>query len=157
MTVKVEVVYPTTSSFSGSGQLNIGPFASGTVQTLLRAEVRGKINYQGLTAGTGSVEANFPLWALQWVPSTAAPADCITTADGPSWLIREQTGSQESRIGWSPDTAFVAYLAGYPLKAEWAGQLPLGFPIDLYLSLKSPSGAGTPNFNLFASIRWWWT
>lgn len=157
MPTKIEVVYPSNSSFSGTGQLDIGPFSSGTVETLLRAEVRGKINYQGLTAGTGSVEINLPLWALQWVPHTAAPADCVTTADGPNWLIREQTGSEETRIGWAPDTAFAGYLATYPLKAEWAGQLVIGSPVDLYLSLKSPSGIGTPNFNLFASIRWWWT
>lgn len=157
MATLVEVVYPQQSSFSGTSQLNLGPYATSSTEVLIRAEVRGKINYQGISAGAGSVEVNEPLWALQWVPHTAAPADCVTTADGPNWLIRQQTGAQETRIGWSPDTDFVAYLASYPLVGDWGGQLVIGSPIDLWLSLKPPSGLAVPNYNVFASIRWWWS
>ena len=156
MAPQVEVVYPSTSAFSGTGQLNLGPYFVPSVVKLLRAEVRGKINFQGAAVTSAGVEANFQLWAVQWVPHTAAPADCIVTADGPNWLIREQVGSQESRVGWEPSTGTAAYLAGYPLKADWAGQLLISGDIDLWLSLQAPTGVGIANQNLFASLRFWW-
>lgn len=157
MTVKVEVVYPSTSSFSGTAQLDIGPFPAGTVNTLLRAEVNGAMNWQSQVVGNPVVVVNTPLWALQWVPHTAAPSDCVTTADGPNWLIRQQIGRTDVQSTWAPSTSDAVLLGSSTLVGSWAGQLVIGSPTDLWLSLKSPSGIGMANFNLFASIRWWWT
>lgn len=156
MGTQVEVVYPSTSAFSGTGQLNLGPYFVPSVVRLLRMEVRGKFNFQGFVINSSGVEANFQLWAVQWVPHTAAPADCITTADGPGWLVRQQLGQDESRISWAPDTDNAAYLAGVPIIADWAGQLVINGDIDLWLSARAPTGVSIANMNCFASIRFWW-
>lgn len=156
MATQVEVVYPSTSAFSGSGQLDLGPFFVPDVVRLLRMEVRGKFNFQGLVASSSSVEANFQLWAVQWVPHTASPADCVTTADGPNWLVRQQTGTDETRMAWAPDTDTAAYLATVAISADWAGQLVINGSIDLWLSARAPTGVAIANMNAFASIRFWW-
>lgn len=156
MATQVEVVYPSTSSFTGTAQLNLGPYFVPAVHTLIRCEVRGKINFQTVTYGTPSVQANFQLWAVQWVTHGSAPQDCITTADGDQWLIREQTGGTETLGMWAPNTDNAEALRSYPLRAEWAGQLIIGQDIDLYMSLRAPTGASIDNQNLFASIRFWW-
>lgn len=156
MGTQVEVVYPSVSSFSGTSQLDIGPFFVPDVVRLLRVETRGKFNYQGLVYGTSSVEANFQLWAVQWVPHTAAPADCITTADGPNWLVRQQIGQDETRIGWAPNTDNAGALVTVPICADWAGQLVINGSIDFWLSARAPTGVSIANMNAFASIRFWW-
>lgn len=157
MATQIEVVYPSTSAFSGSSQLNLGPYPTLFTEVLLRAEVRGQINVQGITLAANGVHANFLLWALQWVPHTASPADCVTTADGPNWLIREQMGTQDLTSNWAPASGSGVDIVSYGLRAEWAGQLVIGGPIDLWLSLKPPTGVSVFNYNLFASIRFWWS
>lgn len=156
MATQVEVVYPSTSSFSGTSQLNLGPYALPTVATFLRLEVRGRVNYQGVVIPANGVEANTPLWAVQWVPHGNSPADCVTTADGPNWLIRQQLGTGETRVTWSPTTSNGVYLAGDPTVAEWAGQLIIGAAIDLYFSMRAPTGVSVANLNYFGSLRFWW-
>lgn len=154
---QVEVVYPSTSSFSGTGQLNLGPYYAPAVNSLLRAEVRGSVNYIGATISTASVFANFQLWALQWVQHGTLPQDCVLVADGPQWLIREQTNTLGYTATWAPSTDDAGTVAGVGLNADWAGQLYIGEDIDFYLSLRAPTGADIAGMNLFASIRWWWS
>lgn len=137
--------------------MNLGPYFVPSVSKLLRVEVNGKINFQAEIFGNTSVQANFQLWAVQWVLHGVAAADVVTTADGPNWLIRQQVGSQESRVAWAPDTDTAAVLSGYPLVASWAGQLPIGADIDLWLSARAPTGVTIANQNLFASLRFWWS
>lgn len=156
MSTQTEVVYPSTSAFSGTAQLNMGPYLVPDVVTLLRAEVRGKLNFQTVTYGSTGVEANTQLWAVQWVAHGSPPADVVTTADGPNWLIREQVGHDETRAMWSPSSNTSALMSGYGTKAEWAGQLPINASIDLYLSMRAPTGFSVPNFNYFGSLRFWW-
>lgn len=156
MATQKQVVYPNTSSFSGTAQLNEGPFNIPTVNKLLRAEVRGKVNFQGVVIASTGVEANFQVWGLQWVPQGNAALDVVTSGDDNHWLIREQLGSQESRVEWTPSTNSAVYLAGYAMHEDWAGQLPIGASIDLYLSLRAPTGVSISNMNLFATLRWWW-
>lgn len=157
MSTQVEVVYPSTSAFSSAAQLNLGPYFVPSVRKLLRAEVHGQINFQGVTLGVASVLANFQLWAVQWVPHTAAPADCVTTADGPNWLVRQQVGTDDLVTSWTPSTNVAAVLVTAGLEGSWAGQLPIGGDIDLWLSAKAPTGVVIPNMNLFASLRFWWS
>jgi hypothetical protein len=157
MSVQTEVVYPSVSSFSSSAQLNIGPYFVPSVNKLLRVEAHGQINFQGVVLGSSSVFANFQLWAVQWVPHTAAPADCITTADGPNWLVRQQVGSEDLTTSWAPSTNNAAVLVTAGIVGSWAGQLPIGGDIDLWLSAKAPTGVVIPNMNLFASLRFWWS
>lgn len=156
MATLTEVVYPSTSSFSGTGQLNLGPYNNGSTQVLIRAEVNGVMNYQTVVMTHPTVLVALPLWALQWVPHTAAPADAVTTADGPNWLIREQVCHDDLQSTWAPSTSSGVLVASTILKGSWAGQLVIGSPIDLWLSIKSPSGLGLGNFNFFGTIRWWW-
>lgn len=137
--------------------MNLGPYFVPSVDKLIRAEVNGKINFQAEAFGSSSVQANFQLWAVQWVPHGTSAADVVTTSDGPNWLIRQQVGSQESRVTWSPNTDTSAVLSGYPLVASWAGQLPIGADIDLWLSARAPTGVTIANQNLFASLRFWWS
>ncbi len=159
MATQVEVTYPSTGAFSGTGQLDLGPFFVPDVQTLLRAEVRGNVNFQGVGIGPSSVYANFQLWAVQWAPHGSAPSDIVTTADGPfnGFLIREQLYWQALSLGWTPDTSSAASLQSAVVRGEWAGQLALGFDIDLWLSFNPPTGAGIANQNVFASLRFWWS
>lgn len=157
MAVQTEVVYPSTGSASGSGQVDLGPFYVPAVTTLLRAEVRGKINFETLSINYPFYEANYQLWALQWVPHGTVAQNCITSADGKQWLIRQQVGSEESRIAWAPTSDTGLYLATYPTVAEWAGQQYIGESIDLYLSMAPPTSAGVDAFNYYGSIRFWWS
>lgn len=156
MATQVEVVYPSTTGFSGTSQLNLGPYAVPTVATLLRCELRGMVNFTGATITALSIEANTPLWAVQWGAHGFTPADCVTTADGPNWLIRQQLGDSSTRVSWAPASDDAAFVAGYGMKADWAGQLIIGSPIDLYFSMRAPTGASVPNFNVYATIRFWW-
>lgn len=157
MSTKAEVVYPSTSSFSGTSQLNLGPYTVPTVGRLLRTEVRGMINVQGSTISVSSVTANFGLWGVQWVPTGNAPSDIVTTADGPQFPIREQVGNKDLITTWAPSTDDAALLFNFGLRSFWAGQLHIGQTIDLYLSLRAPTGASLSNANLFASLRFWWS
>lgn len=156
MSTQIEVVYPSTSAFSGTAQLNLGPYTVPNVKTLLRVQHRGKVNFQGVSIGDTTVEANTPLWAVQFVPQGNAPADVVTTVDGGTWLIRRQLGSTETRLAWAPNTDTAAYLATVDLTDDWHGQLALGISIDLYLSMRAPTGATINNLNLFSSLRFWW-
>lgn len=156
MTTLVEVVYPSTSAFSGTSQLNLGPYFVPDVKRLLRAEVHGAINFQGATVGTSSVVANLQLWAVQWVPHGTSPSDVVTTADGDQWLIRQQVGRDDLSSTWAPSTDAAGLLTSLALDGWWAGQLAINTSIDLYMSLRAPTGASITNQNLFASLRFWW-
>jgi len=148
--------YWSTSSFTGAGQLNEGPFHVGTLNKLFRAEVRGAMNYQGASNGSHGVLANFPAWGLQQVPHGAAALDVITSTDDDTWLMRRQTGSEDILTAWAPDSAIGTLFASNGIEDDWHGQLAVGADTDLYLSLKSSTGAGVNNFNTFGTIRIWW-
>lgn len=156
MAPQVEVVYPSTSSFSSASQLNLGPYFVPSVNKLLRVEARGQFNFEGISLAANGVHANFQLWAVQWVPHTSAPADCITTADGPNWLIREQVGHSDTVGNWAPTSGPGVDLVSVGLYGNWAGQLLISGDIDIWLSAKAPTGVVIPNMNCFASIRFWW-
>lgn len=155
-TTLVEVVYPSTSAFSGTGQLDMGPFFVPDVNWLLRLEVHGKINFQGTLFGASSVNANFQLWAAQWVTHGSAPANIVTAPDGAGWLLRQQTGTNETHDCYAPSTDTAAMFNTYPLEGDWAGQVAIGTDIDLWLSLRPPTGVSISNQNVFASMRFWW-
>lgn len=157
MPYRVAVVYPSQSFAGGTGQHDIGGFEVPTASRLFRVEVHGKVNFAGVSVPAGSIEANWLLWAVQFVPHGVSPSNILTTADGPEWLIRQQTGDQESRVSWSPTTGNGEYLAGYPLDAFWAGQYPSLSDFDLWISVSPPSGANVGAFNINCSIRFWWT
>lgn len=154
--MQTEVVYPSTSSFSGTGQLNLGPFNMGTVYRFIRLEARGLVNFQGFTLSATGVLANWQLWAVYWVPTGTGALDVVTTIDGPQWLIREQTGAEDYVSQWAPSSDTSAGIQGYRLSGDWAGQMPINQDIDLWLSMRAPTGASIPNFNVFASLRFWW-
>ena len=157
MPTQTEVVYPSTSSFSGAAQLNEGPFFVPSVKRLLRLELHGLENFQGVLIGNTSVGANFQLYAVQWVPHGSPAADCITTADGPNWLIRRQIGTQDQSVFWSNATFDAYELYSLAFDDCWAGQLAINADIDLYLLLRAPTGVSISNMNLFASMRFWWS
>lgn len=157
MGIKSQVEYPSSGSFSGTGQLNLGPFFISDVVKLLRHEVRGQLNQQGQNGSDTAVLANEPLWAVQWVPAGNSPSDIVTTIDGPQFPIREQMGTIDLITTFAPDTADAAFFHSYGLRSFWAGQLVVNQSVDLYLSVKTPDGVAIPNSNLFASLRTWWS
>ena len=119
--------------------------------------MRGQLNAQGVTLGATSVAANTALWAVQWVPHGNSPSNIISTIDGPQFPIREQMGTSDGDITWSPSSNAAADLGTYGLRAFWAGQLAVNQSIDLYLSVNTPTGVGLTNCNVFASLRTWWS
>lgn len=155
--VKAAVVYPQTSSASGTGQENFGPYEIPSCIALLRVEVRGEVNFQGATISDTSVTANRQLWAVQWVSHGGGIQNIVTAADGLSFPLREQTGSQDSLSTWAPNSDSAAVIGSLALRGFWAGQLQINESIDLYLSLQPPSGESVPNYNVFASLRFWWS
>jgi hypothetical protein len=155
--INVQTEYPSSSAFSGTGQLDLGPFFISDVGKLLRHEVRGQVNSQGQSLTDMGVAANFGLWAVQWVPAGDSPSNIVTTVDGPQFPIREQMGTMDLITSWAPTSADGAVLASFGLRSFWAGQLPVNQSIDLYLSVKTPSGSAMFNSNLFASLRTWWS
>lgn len=157
MATLAAVVYPSSVSFSGSGQTDLGPYIVPTCQTLIRAEVRGLVNYLGEGFGPTSVYANFLLWAVQWVPHGDPPANIVTQADGLQWLIREQTGTLDQQVAWSPSTADAVVLSSLATVANWGGQLPVNQSVDLYLSFRPPQDVSVSNTNYIGSLRFWWT
>ena len=157
MPINVQTEYPSSSSFSGTGQLNLGPFFISSVGKLLRHEVRGQVNFQGATITSAGVLGNQSLWAVQWVPSGDSPSDIVSTVDGPQFPIREQMGTMDEVTSWAPTTDVGAVLITYGMRSFWAGQLVVNQSIDLYLSVKTPDGSAQPNSNLIASLRTWWS
>lgn len=157
MSTSVQVEYPSESAFSGSAQVNMGPFFISDVVKLLRHEVRGQVNFQAESVEDTIVIANLGLWAVQWVPTGNSPSDIVTTVDGPQFPIRQQMGTADLISTWAPTADAAALMVSYGLVASWGGQLPVGRSIDLYLSVKPPSGTGLGNANLFASLRTWWS
>lgn len=156
MPINVQTEYPSVSSFSGTSQLNIGPFFISSVGKLLRHEVRGQLNAQGQTISGTSVSANTALWAVQWVPHGNSPSNIISTVDGPQFPIREQLGTTDKDLTWAPTTGGADTLGSWGLRSFWAGQLVINQSIDLYLCVNTPTGIGLANCNLFASLRTWW-
>jgi len=146
-----------SSAFGGSSQLSLGPNDIGFVNKLFRCHVRGEINVQGQTLGTGSVGANFWAWGINIVPHGDTPDDVITSSDSDAWLIRGQAGRDDYISTWAPSTDECGIFAGYALADEWAGQLSLGdAEFDLYMCVKTATTA-LPNANLFATVRLWWS
>lgn len=145
-----------TSSFTGSAQLNEGAFFIGNVNKLFRAEVRGLINYQGVVLASTGVNANFPAWGLQQIPHGNAAQDVITSGDNDSWLCRQQTGLGDTNSSWAPSSSNGANLVTNAIQGEWAGQLAIGANTDVFLSIKSSTGASLSNLNTFGTIRLWW-
>lgn len=157
MATKSQVEYPHSASFSGSGQLDLGPFFISDVVRLLRHEVRGQVNIQGQSLADNAVMGNLLLYAVQWVPSGNSPSDIVSTIDGPQFPIREQMGTTDELTSWAPTTDVGAVLITYGMRSFWAGQLLINQSIDLYLSVKTPDGSSQPNSNLIASLRTWWS
>lgn len=156
MTTLVQVVYPNTSAFSGTAQLNEGPFFIPSVNTLIRCEVHGQVNFEALSLSATGVVGSFQLWSVQWVPHGTPAQDCVTTADGPRWLIRQQLQTSDYYTTWAPTSGPGVFLNGGSLTGKWAGQLAINGDIDVYLSLRAPTGAAIANQNLMGSIRFWW-
>lgn len=157
MSTPVQTEYPSSGSFSGSAQVNFGPFFISGVHKLLRHEVRGQMNAQGVSLTDMGVAANQVLWAVQWVPTGDSPSNIVTTVDGPQFPIREQLGTSDLSTAWAPTTSDGVVLASFGLRSFWAGQLAVNQSIDLYLSVKTPNGSAIANSNLFASLRTWWS
>lgn len=145
-----------TSSFSGTAQLNEGPFFVGNVNKFFRAEVRGQVNYQIPNIATGSVTANLLAWGLQQVPHTNAALDVITSPDSDSWMMRRQTGQEDTSATWAPASSQGAIVTSYAVIDDWAGQLAIGGNTDMFLVLKTSTGQTIPNVNTFGTIRVWW-
>jgi hypothetical protein len=145
-----------TGSFSGTGQFDEGPFAIGAINKLLRAEVRGELNFQGDTFGDTSVSANLLMWGLQIVPHGDAAQDVIVSDDNDSWLLRRQTGGYDYPKVFSPSTDTAAALTSIGMREDWAGQLAEGISVDAYLSFAPPFGGSTPNFNTYGTLRFWY-
>lgn len=157
MPIQAATVYPMTTAFSGSGQLDEGPFNIPFVNSLLRLETHGQVNFAADAIIPTGVEANQQLWGVQWVLAGAGPQNVITSADGPQWLMRQQIHSGGTVGVWTPTTADANHIHTYPLQDEWAGQRHIGASIDIYLSLAPPSGVLVGNLNLFGSLRFWWS
>lgn len=157
MGTQKQVVYPSIGTFNSNAQLNFGPYGPTSVVTILRAEVRGNINWQGEPLALASVLANFQMWGLQWVPHGNAALDVVSSGDDDHWLLREQVAGQDKLAAWTPVTNTAAVLWTEQVRGDWAGQLAIGASIDLYLSMRAPTGVVIPNMNFFGSIRWWWS
>lgn len=146
----------TTTSYSGSGQIDEGPFHIGLVNKLFKAEVRGAIGHQGGTIDTSSVLSNYTAWGLQIVPHGNSPLDVITSSDSDSWLMRRQTGTDDLAMTWAPSTDTAGLLQSTAVADDWAGQLNLAHAdMDCYLSLK-PTIGSVANNNTLGTIRLWW-
>jgi hypothetical protein len=145
-----------TSFFTGTSQLNEGPFNIGDVHKIFRAEVHGMVNFEGTDLGLASVLANVGVWGLQWGAAGYTARDIISDPDSDGWLMRQQFGATDTIVGWSPQTADAAVLHSYVITNKWAGQLDLGGAnTDCYLVFEGHT-AGLDNLNTFGSIRLWW-
>lgn len=156
MATQVEVVYPSSTAIDLTTQNDIGPFFVPDVVTLLRAELRGRCNFVGTTYAAGNNEKNVILWAVQWTTGGAGPANIVTTADGPAFLMREQLGAQDVRDFWAVPTDDANIMQGDSLHRDWAGQIAINTSIDLYLSFAVPTGVTPAIFNMYGSLRFWW-
>ena len=153
---QITTFYWSTSSFSGTGQLNEGPFHVGVVHKFFRAEIRGVCNFQGVVFGPTSVEANFPAWCLQWGPHGYTAYDTVSSGDGDNFLARRQVGSEDMNTAWPDGTTNSALIRTWSIADDWAGQLAIGADTDMYLTLRSSQGQSLDNFNTFGTFRVWW-
>lgn len=147
----------TTSAFSGSSQLNEGPFHVGTANKFYKLQVRGQVNFQGKAVAAGSVAANdFAVGVVIVGHGDAAP-DVITSSDNDGWLVRGNFGRSDYTVTWAPSSDTGETLVTYAIKDRWAGQLAVGSDVDLFLCVKSTDGVALANLNLFATMRLWWS
>jgi hypothetical protein len=145
-----------TSSFSGSGQLNIGPEFIGHVNKFFRVQVRGEVNYQGASLTDTSVLANILCFGVQQVPHTAAAEDLISSVDSETFFTRRQSGSQDTTMGWAPSSDTGALIATVTVTDDWYGQLAVGLDTDVWVSFKASDGGSLANLNTYGTVRLWW-
>ena len=145
-----------SSSFSGSSQLNIGPEFIGHVNKLFKAEIRGQVNYQGVALSGSGVLANILGWGVQQVPHTAAAEDITGSVDSETWLVRRQSGQNDQVVGWAPSTDTASIMVTNALCDDWAGQLAIGLDTDIWVSIKATTGGSLANLNTFGTVRLWW-
>jgi hypothetical protein len=156
MTHLLTTMFWSTSSFSGTSQLNEGPFHMGTVNKLFRFQVRGLINYVGTAVTDMSITANLPAFGVQQVPHGNSPNDVISSTDNDTWLVRRQTGENDTMGSWAPSSDTGVLFVQNAVRDDWAGQLAIGADTDVYLSIKTSTGQTLPDFNTFGTIRVWW-
>jgi hypothetical protein len=142
-------------SFSGSGQIAMGPFPMGDVNKLFKLQARGAINFQGAVIGTSSVFANLLTWGVCLVPHGDSPPDVLTSSDSDAWLIRTGVGSTDVAATWAPNTDSAGSLAALAMDGEWAGQLSYGGAAqDVFVCLRAFTGS-IANANSMGQARLW--
>lgn len=144
------------SAFSGTTQLDLGPFDIGVVNKLFKAEANGQVNVQAQAIGSSGVTSNELTWAVYWVPHGNPSLNIITTFDSDTFLIRRQTGSEDNYTTWAPSTATGVMNQTLATVDRWAGQLFLNQHADLWISMVTSTGAGWSNSNTFGTVRLWW-
>lgn len=157
MTHNLSTFFANTGSFSGAGQLSLGPFNIGTVSKIYRMQLRGNMSFQGVTIGTSSVFAGWYVVAVQWVPHGDPMNDVVLTSDYDGFLTRSQVGLSDITATWAPSTDAAGNLAWVAFRDEWRGQGNIGQNADLWFGMKPAGSGSSPNLNVYASMRLWWS
>jgi len=144
------------ASYSGSAQLNVGPYHVGFVNKFFRVEVHGQINTQAQPLGDTSVLANRLVFGVQQVPHTASAEDVITSSDSDTWFVRRQVGDSDMVVGWAPSTDVASVLPTNAVHDDWAGQLAIGADTDVWFSFRNSDLTVQPNYNTYGTMRIWW-
>ena len=156
MTALKIVFYPSTGAFSGSGQLELGPFHVGVINKLTQVRLNGSANFEAAALIPTGIIANLAIYGIQWVPHGNSPGDVVLSAYDDTWPIRHQWGVTDWGTSWTPTANDANVMNTWGIWGHWAGQLAIGADTDLWFLLKSPTGQAIDNFNLFASLEAWW-
>jgi len=144
------------ASFTGSGQLNMGPEFLGFVNKIFKVQVRGQINYQGASLVDNGIFANRYAWGVQQVPHTAAAEDMTGSVDSETWIFRRQVGWTDTNTAYAPTTDTGAFFVTQAMVEDWHGQLAVGLDTDIWACIKATDGSTIPPMNAYGTVRVWW-
>lgn len=156
MTVQLTTFMWNSTSFSGTGQLNMGPEFLGFVNKLFRVQVRGHVGYATSSLSIGVSITNYLVFGIQHRPHGASPEDLTLTADSDDWLVRAQTGHSDYGATWPAPGTAPGFAGVDGLDFEWHGQLLVGGNTDIFASFKDNSGGSVPTFQTRGTCRVWW-
>lgn len=132
---------------SPSTAVNFGPFTtSAAVSRLLRARATASFAFPGVDLAPTAILDNIVAWGVQAYITGYTPLDLPADLGGYTFLWSELAASNAvAGAAWTPPANDLGWIGSTVAYRQWRGQIPIGNPVDLYLSVGATI-AGAPAF-----------
>ena len=158
MTHLITTFFWEATNFSGTSQLDVGPWNIGNVNKLFRLQTRGTVDFHSTNITSPTVFGSPVAWGVQIVAHGTSPSDVISDPDSDQWLMRVRAGTGEGNATWSPNSNTATTVQAVATADDWAGQLALGaVNIDAWVSFKGFPFLSLAEFDTYGTLRFWWT